>query len=263
MEMQLSIFERKVARSERTNAITRGSPGPTIFHITLHKAGSQWIRHLLSKCAPERIVQPDIGGAAFLKHPIKEGHIYPALCITKRDFDRVSKPKNSKRFVILRDLRDVLVSAYFSLKYSHPEQGEISEIRESLNAMSSEEGMLWLLKGWLSGEAKIFSSWLNSRENWIRYEDLLENDIAILEDVLIDQCCLNIDRALFREHVLSCRFAHLSGRIPGQEDIHSHYRKGIAGDWRNHFSPKIKRIFKWLYGSLLVQSGYEKNDRWE
>ncbi len=139
--MQIPVFGRKVSRPERTNP---GTPdlGSTIFHITLHKAGSQWIRHLLSKCAPEWIVQPQLRNAHLLKAPIKEGYIYPAVCITKRDFDRIRKPKNSRHFVILRDLRDVLVSAYFSLKSSHPEdeEGKISDIRRALNARCTEGG---------------------------------------------------------------------------------------------------------------------------
>ncbi len=122
--------------------------------------------------------------------------------------------------------------------------------------------MLRLLEEWLPGEAKIFSSWINAGEEWIRYEDLLEKDIGIMEAVLIDRCNLDIDRALFREHVLSCRFSRLSGRMAGQEDLNSHLRKGVAGDWKNHFTSKIKRAFKWRYGSLLVKSGYEKSSEW-
>jgi len=34
------------------------------------------------------------------------------------------------------------------------------------------------------------------------------------------------------------------GRKPGQEDLNSHFRKGIAGDWRDQFTPRIKAIFR-------------------
>jgi hypothetical protein len=259
--MQTPLSGGKLTSSERSS-----EPGPplgsTIFHITIHKAGSQWIRQLLSQCAPDLIVQPRVDQAHLLKSPIKEGHIYPAVCITRSGFERIEKPKNSRHFVVLRDLRDVLVSAYFSFKVSHPEEGGVSEIRRALNVLSAEAGMLWLVEGWLRGQAKIFSSWIDGRENWIRYEDLLENDDSILQAVLIDKCELGIDRASLREHVLNCRFSRVSGRLAGQEDIHSHYRKGVAGDWKNHFTPKIKRAFKWRYGSLLRKSGYELSNEW-
>jgi hypothetical protein len=58
-------------------------------------------------------------------------------------------------------------------------------------------------------------------------------------------------------------FEKLSGgREPGQEDVKSHYRKGVHGDWRNHFTPAITRRFKALYGDLLVVGGYEKDASW-
>jgi hypothetical protein len=261
MPMRISLSGGKLTNFEPTSRSTVAL-GPTIFHITMHKAGSQWIRHLLSKCAPDLIVQPTHYTARLLKVTVKEGYIYPAAYITKWTFNRLKKPRNSRHFVILRDLRDVLVSAYFSFKITHPEVERVASIRKALNAREVEAGMLWLLKGWLRGEAKISSSWIDNRKDWIRYEDLLKNDLGILEEVLIDRCNLDIDRALFGEHVLSCRFSRVSGRTPGQEDFNSHYRKGVAGDWRNHFTPKIKRAFKWRYGSLLLKSGYEKNHEW-
>ena len=52
------------------------------------------------------------------------------------------------------------------------------------------------------------------------------------------------------------------GRKPGQEDVKSHNRKGVAGDWKNHFEEKHKQLFKEKYGSLLVQLGYEQNNDW-
>jgi hypothetical protein len=234
----------------------------TIFHITQYKAGSQWIYSLLLRCAPERVVAPKIGVEQVLRDPIKAGYIYPTVYLSKRDFDLVKKPDNSRCFVILRDLRDILVSMYFSFKISHPEMGEVGEMRSWLNAVDMEEGLLLVLREWLLENANICSSWLNAQQEWLRYEDLLGNDVEILEEVLIDRCGLQIDRPVFREHVLNCRFSKLSGRMPGQADPTSHFRKGVAGDWRNYFTPRIKEAFKRQYGELLLQSGYEKSNNW-
>jgi lipopolysaccharide transport system ATP-binding protein len=236
---------------------------PTIFHITQYKAGSQWILKILLKCAGDRIVQPKLWAAQFLKDPIVSGAVYPAVYVTKRMFERTRKPENSKHFVILRDLRDTAVSGYFSLKLSHPLMGPAEKIRRKLNSRDLEEGMLWILKNWLPINAKICSSWVKSNEAWIRYEDLLLNDSAILEEIFLKRCLLGVDAAALREAVNSCRFESLSqGRKRGEEDVSSHWRKGVAGDWRNYFTPKIKKIFKRRYGELLIMSGYEKNDQW-
>jgi hypothetical protein len=58
-------------------------------------------------------------------------------------------------------------------------------------------------------------------------------------------------------------FKRLSGgREQGKEDTKSHFRKGVAGDWQNAFTPPVKQRFKDLYGNLLIQLGYEKSLDW-
>jgi hypothetical protein len=53
-----------------------------------------------------------------------------------------------------------------------------------------------------------------------------------------------------------------SGRARGQEDVRHHYRKGIAGDWRTHFTPRVTDEFKARYGELLIHLGYESSSDW-
>ncbi|MEU8002342.1 hypothetical protein AB0B66_14365 [Catellatospora sp. NPDC049111] len=47
------------------------------------------------------------------------------------------------------------------------------------------------------------------------------------------------------------------GREPGQEDVHSHYRRGVAGDWRNHLAAEHLAAFRARYGDLVERLGYE------
>ena len=48
----------------------------------------------------------------------------------------------------------------------------------------------------------------------------------------------------------------------GRENVNSHFRKGVAGDWRNHFDDELKTRFKILYGDALIAAGYEKDLNW-
>ncbi|MBM3514222.1 MAG: sulfotransferase domain-containing protein, partial [Alphaproteobacteria bacterium] len=41
-----------------------------------------------------------------------------------------------------------------------------------------------------------------------------------------------------------------------------HVRKGIVGDWRNHFTPAVARAFHDSVGSLLIDCGFETNRDW-
>src|SRR3546814_13432998 len=47
------------------------------------------------------------------------------------------------------------------------------------------------------------------------------------------------------------------GRQPGEADPQSFLRKGIAGDWKNHFDDECNRIYCSIAGGALADAGYE------
>jgi lipopolysaccharide transport system ATP-binding protein len=237
---------------------------PTVFHVTHHKAGSQWINRIFHALTYERMVMPEVENVQFLGKPIVQGAVYPTVYVTREQFDSVAVPKDSRRFVVVRDIRDTLVSLYFSLRYTHPVLHErIQNRRSALAELSPEDGLVYLIETQLTGIAQFQWSWANAREELIRYEDLLERDEEILARVLLRKCRLGVDPGRFHEVVAANRFeARTGGRKPGQEDLGSHERKGVAGDWRNHFTEKVTKAFKRLYGSVLIATGYEKDFNW-
>jgi lipopolysaccharide transport system ATP-binding protein len=236
---------------------------PAVFHITHWKAGSQWINKILMACAQERIVAPQVGEGQFLFWPLQPGKIYPTVYVTHQQFVAVKLPAAWRRFVVIRDLRDTLISAYFSLKISHAEEASNAVLRERLQLLNFEDGLAVLIDEWLPACARIQLSWQEMGERLIRYEDLLEHDLEILEPLLLDECELPLDRARFREIVMTNRFEQLTkGRARGEEDVTAHERKGIAGDWQNYFSDKVKHMFKNRYGGILIATGYERDFDW-
>jgi hypothetical protein len=40
-------------------------------------------------------------------------------------------------------------------------------------------------------------------------------------------------------------------------------RKGIAGDWKNYFSPESAGVFEQYAGDVLCELGYEQNAYWK
>src|SRR5262249_30053637 len=141
------------------------------------KAGSQWIHKILRTCFSDKIVQPTLGNVQFVHQPIEAGKVYPTVYVTKEEFDTASLSKNWYRFIIIRDLRDTLVSGYYSIKFSHPPMGQIAEWRKILNEIDMEQGLIFLMKNWLPDSAAIQQSSLNTTEPLIKYEQLLEHDI--------------------------------------------------------------------------------------
>jgi restriction endonuclease Mrr len=52
------------------------------------------------------------------------------------------------------------------------------------------------------------------------------------------------------------------GRARGVENVMSHYRKGVAGDWINHFTRQHAEAFEASFGDLLTRLGYEEDSDW-
>jgi len=268
---------------------------PTIFHVTHPKAGSQWVRFFLYECEPERVVEAEIKVAHFFKKPIIPGSIYPALYVPYPRFEETLKPQLSAgweggkpspdddakthnwynfvlngqpiiKFVVIRDIRDALVSLYFSLKISHELISEnVAEGHRKLNELSFEDGFLDILRTRGMNFANIQRSWLPACENGeallVRYEDLLADEHGMFAKIL-EYCQIDITASELSELVRINSFENKSGRTRGEENVESHFRKGISGDWKNHFTEKIKAECKELYGSLLIATGYEKDMNW-
>lgn len=96
----------------------------------------------------------------------------------------------------------------------------------------------------------------------VRYEDMLrtpEEEVGRLFRFLGTRSTEEVTARC----VKAASFEQRSGgRERGQEDIHSHQRKGIAGDWRNVFTERDKAIFKESAGDLLIDLGYETDKAW-
>jgi lipopolysaccharide transport system ATP-binding protein len=215
----------------------------------------------------ERIVEPQAGEVQVRHAPIRPGHvypIYPTVYLNKRELDDVTLPENKKMFAVIRDLRDTLTSAYFSFKISHPILGESNaNCREVLQQLDLEAGFLHLMENFLPSCAQIQLTWLESDIPVLRYEDLLHSDIELLTELLLGRLKLPLDRDVLESAIVTSRFeAVTQGRSKGIEDLSAHERKGIAGDWRNHFTPRVTKAFRTRFGGLLMAAGYEHDLAW-
>ena len=195
--------------------------------------------------------------------PTVEEGIYTPVYLGRHRFETVIDPALDKRvFVIIRDLRDTLISWYFSLKVSHGVGvGNVAAFREQLNALNFEEGLKYLICGNLVGIAKIQTSWITSTEPIIRYEDMLADEQGVYKKIF-SHCGFAFSDSDREKIVQKHSFEQKSGRKRGQEDIKSHYRKAMVGDWKNHFSDPIKDLFKERFGQVLIDTGYESNFDW-
>lgn len=239
---------------------------PTLVHITHAKAGSTWIAHLLSRlfgkrCAPRGSKVARDGNVA--DYVLEPGRVYSAMFLTRDEVAAQPELKEAKKFVVIRDLRDTVVSLYFSLKVSHPlDHGLVKSTRETLQKLPEEEGVLELMQTRMQRIVTIQRSWIGRDDLVLRYEDLVTNPCATLEAALIDRLQLRISRSALQRAIRRTHFQKVFKRKLGVEDVNSHGRNGLPGDWRNHFTPEIRRQFADRFGDALIATGYEKDNRW-
>jgi lipopolysaccharide transport system ATP-binding protein len=234
----------------------------TIFHITHQKAGSQWVKAVFHSIDASRVVESKLYEEQFFKDPLVEGGIYPALYCTKEKFESVKVPEKSIIFVVIRDLRDTLISLYFSMRYSHPELNEfIQNTRNQLEKIDVSEGLIFLTD-YIAPLARIQGSWIDSGELIVKYEELFTNEVDSFMKIF-KYCNLKYPKKLLLDAIKENSFEKKSrGRKAGIENIKSHLRKGIPGDWKNYFSENLKDTFKKKYGEILIKTGYEKDLDW-
>jgi len=223
------------------------------------KSGGSWIAGMLSEAL----------GIPFPRnrHPtlrrcVLHGHVMPG-------------PRRPRRVIVWRDGRDVMVSWYHhcmfrnekenadlvartraQLRFPNPEN-----VRENLPtfidyAFHEQEhpGFSWstFVDAWLDDEPSVQTS----------YEAMRNDPVGELGR-LLSSLDLSADRTGdVRDIVRRHSFAAQAGRDAGTERRGSFLRKGIVGDWKNHFSPAAREVFHRVAGPALIRLGYESGPEW-
>ena len=155
----------------------------------------------------------------------------------------------------------------------YPKSGGIDRMKNLLGADADLSDISTHLSKYIE---HLFANPLGSKENWtehingwferpgvqyIRYEDLRSDCVGAMTR-LLQGLGHEIEPERVERAVENFSMERMTGRRPGQEDSNSFIRKGVVGDWKNHFTREAAETFDRLAGDMLIRLGYEQDRDW-
>lgn len=113
-------------------------------------------------------------------------------------------------------------------------------------------------------------TWREFVESWlhrdgvafVRYENLLVDPLKEFSAAIRTVYDHDLDVEKLEYAIEKYSFKNVAKRNPGQENKRSFLRKGISGDWKNHFNDEARRVFNSFAGDTLIKLGYEQDSSW-
>lgn len=249
---------------------------PILFIAGLPKSGTTWMENMLSSypgyepmMIPEAIrYELDHGGSHDFDLPSSLfERLDEVLAVLKlhvhgseHNVEQLGDA-DLPYLIMYRDLRDVAISHYFYVRRTpwHPEYGTYANLDVEAGLVHFGRTLLPAFDDWVR-------SWERNRhqENSliVRYEDLLSDTETIFSDVA-RLYGLDDSKETIQDIVEAHSFENVSGgRERGQQSESSFFRKGVSGDWKNHFTDQVREVFKENAGGFWVDHGYEEEPGW-
>jgi Sulfotransferase domain len=252
------------------------SDAENVYHCCVWKTASQWIRNVFS--ATDVYRYSGLLPYAYEQHegrdyralqertfdrPFRQRRIITPLYINYGSFAGLPKPGNYRAFFVARDPRDLVVSHYFSSKFSHVKNQGVLKERSRIADLPERDGMVVHLR--YMAERGIFDalrSWVehshaDPRIRIFRFEELVGPDQLGCMAQLLNHCDIRVPREKLKAILDRLSFERLSGgRKPGEENKHHKYRSGKHGDWMRYFDDTVTNAFDEVAAELPRTLGY-------
>jgi hypothetical protein len=251
-------------RSLQRSAIWALSPWlPVVLVAEYPKSGGTWFGGMLAAALgyefPRNNLPPRARNAVLVGHNLWRSH-YRKAC------------------VVHRDGRDVAVSGYHHFLFENEwnSGAYVAKLRRHLGFadLADVERNLPRFLEWMLVErarstfgfnwAQFVDSWEGRAHVETRYEQLLSDAPAELRRVVA--ALQGIEISAERAEAVCAEFSfqrQSGGRTHGEAPARASFvRKGIAGDWKNHFNAEARAIFDHHCGRQLIRLGYEPDSSW-
>ncbi|HEY8697281.1 MAG TPA: hypothetical protein VIM02_06655 [Rhizomicrobium sp.] len=158
----------------------------------------------------------------------------------------------SRTFLLIRDPRDMIVSHYFSIKYSHTTAGlgvdHVLRERQRLQTIDIDSWAMTQIRR-IKREFLRYEALNGTALKVCRYEDVILDKVKLLDD-LCSQFGLDVSQADKK------RIALAIDRRPEREDIYAHIRQVVPGDHRRKLKPSTIELLNHGLADILCKYDY-------
>ena len=263
---QSGLLRRFGTRSTQIVAQMCGDRFPFYYVSEYPRSGGTWLGEML---------------AAYLELPYPHQTLAPVLqsAVLHNHWGYSSRLK--RVFYLYRDGRDVCTSMYFfCLRAISHENAAMRNyysaklppaVEENWQPDDSRKNMAAFVELWATNPMGCRITWTDHVRQWalnrpgvvnVSYEQLRNDCEGTLARIIPNHVDGEVDQQKIKEVVEEFSFAKLTGRKPGSQDASSFMRKGVVGDWKNHFDRAAAEAFDRHAGEILVQLGYETDRGW-
>ena len=246
--------------------VAHRSPYDAVFHVTVFKTASQWMRVVLSDPRVYRRsgLQPYVlGGHGKLaadpaEHAVGPRSLVLSVYANRETFDRIPKPDRWRVLLVARDPMDLLVSWHFSNRYTHPENPAIVRRREIMAGMSEPEALNHTI-GEFGQINDLLLPWLievDPRVRLYRYEDLTGPDAAQTWASLMTDAGIDVSGSALDSLLHNYRQENLRSKRSSSDRRFDKYSSGRAGSWEQVLTPAQVDDFRHRYADLVT--AYER-----
>lgn len=223
------------------------------------KSGGSWVGEMLSDALEIPFPRNRL---PMLQASILQGHVMQSW--------------NMHNVVLVwRDGRDVLISQYYHWLFENDRGNArlVAQCRADLQFADYSDvtaNLVPFMAYVFENKRYPRMSWKEFADRWagnqqcvhVWYEKLRAEPTEELCRIVRELTGRDIDQDQARQIVASQSFEKISGRRAGIENKSSFMRKGIVGDWKNHFNQDARERFFAYAGDVLIRLGYEKDDSW-
>jgi len=278
LRQKFSVELDLIAGKTRGSSSSKGrhpNKKPSIIHFSLNKAATQYTQQILEQCAVKNnLILVNLHAYAFnsnfpyldqlsaeemgkYQHIFKsEGYLYSVF---GGMIEGIPELEKYKILLMVRDPRDVLVSEYYSIAYSHAtpaKHGNKYErfLEERANAVETA-----IDEYAVSESERVYNIMLRYKTLLIdrfpdihltKYEEMVTDFESWLHN-LLDYCELNIRRDFFAALVEKNKRMR-----PKSENIHRHVRKGKSGEYMEKLKPETVEYLNQKFSPMLLAFKY-------